>query len=179
MIQDAVRALGDDGRGWVQLGVIESIEVHAAFGVLLNCSVQPDGGDCQARMMSFGAGQGTGAFPRVRAGDEVVLLFPGGNRNRAVAIVGLASLAAQIPESWGDGDHYEFCDGNGVKVRLAAVNPVQSVVLESILAPLAAALVELAAAPTALGLPTTQALGLASVLQTAPTTHRSQALKTE
>lgn len=183
MIQDALRDLTDDGRGWVQLGTIDSIEVHAAFGVLLNCTVQPDGGECQARLVAWASGPSSGAYPRVQPGDEVVLLFAGGNRNRAVAIVGLSSLAATPPESWGDGDHIEFCDANGVRIRRTEGATAQAVVTEALLADLKASLNELqigllavaAAVPTAPPV-VTQTIALIAQLDTL---YRSQALKTE
>jgi phage baseplate assembly protein gpV len=176
-MEQRLRDLVRDGRAWVHVGTVDSVEEHAAFGFLVNCTIRPDGRECQARLLSPGGGAGRGSFSPVEEGDEVLLLLPEGDPNKAVAIGGLSSRANPIP-SGADNGHLEIVQPGGVKVRTTEAAVVQKVVLVTILPDLQAALTEVQVALAALGLPTTQLAAFITQLSTPPT-YRSGGFETE
>jgi phage baseplate assembly protein gpV len=174
-MEQRLRDLVRDGRAWVHVGTVDSVEEHAAFGFLVNCTIRPDGRECQARLLNPGGGARRGSFAPVEEGDEVLLLLPEGDPNKAVAIGGLSSRANPIP-SGADNGHLEIVEPGGVKVRTSEAATVQKVVLEAILPDLAAAFAEVVAIAGAVGLPATKC---AEIVTKSATEYRSQGFETE
>ncbi len=138
---------------YVLTGTISGIEEHADFGYLLTVDLRPgDGRTVQARLCALGSGDGSGIFWPVVVGDEVLVLLPDGDPNRAVAIPGLPSSAAAPPSSWGN-DHVEVVHANGMKVRRTAAAPVSEVVLATLLPELVQGLTAIVTTLAALGAP--------------------------
>jgi hypothetical protein len=174
-VEDRLRSIADDGRAWVAIGTVDTIEEHAAWGVLLNCVVQPDGREVQARVVRWGAGNGIGAEWPVSQDDEVLLVFPRGDVNQALAIPGLASRRAPVPSSF-DNAHPEIVHPGGLTLRTTQAGVAQAVVLAELLPRLADALSEIATGLAAI--PSTNTVTLALVTDLA-TLFRSTALSTE
>jgi hypothetical protein len=182
-VEDRLRSIADDGRAWVAIGTVDTIEEHAAWGVLLNCVVQPDGREVQARVVRWGAGAAIGAEWPVSQDDEVLLVFPGGDVNQALAIPGLASRRAPVPSSF-DNAHPEIVHPGGLTLRTTQAGAIHAVVLESILEKLEAVLDEVIAIGLAMTsgpsvpVPTPAAVALKTEIA-AGLLHRSTALSTE
>ncbi len=120
-------------RDQVAIGQVEAVTAHPSWGVLLDCIERPGGRRVQARQLRLGAGPNEGLNWPIAVNDEVVLLYPGGNPNRAVAIAGLPSRAAAVPSSE-DGAHVDLVHPGGLSVRTSAVAAVEPVVLAPLLA---------------------------------------------
>lgn len=173
--QAALRELLRDGTSWCELATVDAIEVGATAGVLLDVTLQPSGRQCQARYSGLGAGAGAGFYWPVAVGDEVLVLFPAGDPNLAVALPGLPSGAAMPPSSW-DGTRPELVHPEGLTVRLAEDGAVKAVVVETLLPALNNAFVEVKIALSGLGLPTTQIDALLAALGSS---FRAAALRSE
>ena len=100
----------------VELGTVESVEESEAFGRLLNVTVRPSGRTLQARPVVYGAGENRGAWWPIAADDEVLVLLPQGDNNRAVALLGLPSKAAPPPDGW-DNTRPVIAHPDGMDVR--------------------------------------------------------------
>lgn len=99
--QDAIRSL----RALVEtppailIGTVDSIEVYGS-GYLVTGTTQPDGEPFQARMLFGAGGAAIGDLFPVAVGDEVIVLLPGGDPLRAVALHGGNSSEAALPSSF-------------------------------------------------------------------------------
>jgi phage baseplate assembly protein gpV len=177
--QRALAELVQDNRGWVALGQVTAVEAHDAWGYLLTVTLQPSGAECQARPVHAGAGDARGDFWPVDVDDEVLVLFPDGDPNRAVALVGVTSAAAGIPSSW-DNAQPQFVHPSGKEFRTSESASVQALVTEDLLAKIAALAGEVAAIgagiPSGSAVPTPTASELFTM---APTAYRTVALKSE
>lgn len=162
-------------RAQVLVAVVDKVEEHAEHGYLVRCTVRPEGTAVQARLLWVAAGPGRGWFTPVEAGTEVLVLCPGGHRNRAVALAGLTGGARAVPGGW-DNDGAHVVEPGGLKLTLTDEAADEAVVLESLLPDLLASLTELAGLLKALGLstPTTDQF----VLDLA-TDYRSASLSTD
>lgn len=144
----SIETLATDTRGWVDLGIVSAVEADADRGYLLTVDLQPSGREVQARLI------GRRLLLSASVGDEVLVLMPGGDPNRAVAIPAeLVSSAAALPSSWTNGGP-QIVDSAGLEVRGAAADTVQKVVTEDLLpkiAGLAGELVSISAALASLG----------------------------
>lgn len=126
-IERLLRQLAADGLAWVDLATVDSVEEHDAHGYLLNLVLQPAGIEVQARpLWLMGGAQGEGIYFPIAADDEVVVLFPGGDRNRAVALVGPPSTPAQPPDGWAN-DKIELVHSGGIEIRAAEGAEVEAV----------------------------------------------------
>lgn len=146
--QRSVETLAADGRGWVAVGLVTAAATDADRGYLLTVEIQPSGREVQARLV------GRRFLLSASVGDEVLVLFPDGDPNRAVAFPAeLVSSAAGLPSSWTNGGP-QVVDSAGLEVRGAAADTVQKVVTEDLLpkiAGLAGELVSISAALASLG----------------------------
>lgn len=117
-IDAQLQRIAGPGAPSVATGVVTKIETHESYGYLLTVRIQPgDENDLvQARLCASGSGAGQGIYWPVAVGDEVLLVFPDGDRMRAVAIPGLTSGAAKPPSGWNN-DHVEVVQPNGMTVR--------------------------------------------------------------
>lgn len=88
-----------DGRSWVHTGVVESITSHRVHGYLASVQL-PDERVVECELAFFGAGAGRGIYMGPEPGDEVLVLLPNANQNRAIALAGLNALPAPTPEDW-------------------------------------------------------------------------------
>lgn len=96
-LQNRLRALTKDHRYWVRLGVVDSIEAHPDLGELLNIHLVPDSDtEIQARPLRLGTGSGQSATNGISVEDEVLVFFPNGDPNEAIAVGGLESSAAPL-----------------------------------------------------------------------------------
>jgi phage baseplate assembly protein gpV len=175
--QRALRELADDGRTTLEIGTITEIATHAAWGYLLTLEIEPDGREVQARPIYAGAGASTGSFWPVAEGDEALVLCPGGDVNRAMAICGLTSSQATPPSDW-DNDQPQETHANGRHFRTAEAAAVQKVVTEDFLSDLIGVFTEIESIGAAMTPPvaTTNTAAMKAQLGTA---FRSSAIETE
>lgn len=163
--QRSVETLASDGRGWVAVGLVTAAETDADRGYLLTVEIQPSGREVLARLA------GRRLLLAADVGDEVLVLFPDGDPNRAIALPAeLVSSAAALPSSWTNGGP-QLVDSAGLEVRGAAGDTVQKVVTEDLLpkiAGLAGEVVAIAGALSSLGITvaTTNATQLVAMLST-------------
>ena len=99
-VREALQAIVEDNRGWIAVGQVTAVETHAAWGFLFTVALRPSGQPIQARLAAMGAGAGAGMLWPVAVDDEVLVLLPDADPNRAVILPGLASTAAAIPADW-------------------------------------------------------------------------------
>lgn len=121
-VERSLSEVADSGLEWVHVGQVVSVESHAKWGYLLNCLVRPDGRAVQARPLA------PGVWTTYGADDEVVLLFPAADPNRAVAMGRLPSGGDPAPDDWGNSQPV-FTHPNGLEVRQADGNGVSGVVI--------------------------------------------------
>jgi phage baseplate assembly protein gpV len=159
----------------VAVGLVTAADADSDRGYLLTVELQPSGREVLARLV------GRRFLLSAAVGDEVLVLFPDGDPNRAVAFPAeLVSSAAGLPSSWTNGGP-QVVDAAGLEVRTSESASVQKVVTEDILtkiAGLAGEVVALAGALSSLGIvvATTNATQLVAML---PTQYRTAALRSE
>lgn len=171
-----LRELGNDGRTWVEVGVVSAIEEHDQLGYVLTVTL-PDGREVEARLVALSCGgDGAGVWVPVVAGAEVVLWYPAGDRNRALALPGPTSSPAKPPSGWAN-NRIEVVHAGGLEVRAAEGATVKAVVIEDLLADLASALTEIQAGLAAIPYPTHPYLD--ALILALPTGYRAAALRTE
>src|SRR5262245_23950415 len=92
-----------DMRQWCSYGTVDpetddekSVEFTDDYGPLVNVTIQPSGLPVRCRVASFVAGAGEGEWYPYIAGDEVIVMFPGGSELNAV-IVGRLSNGLDKP----------------------------------------------------------------------------------
>ena len=176
MIEASLQALAtSSARPSVFTGTVSAVTQHATWGVLVEGMLRPTGREFQARLAAVGARAGEGLWLPVAAGDEVLVVAPDGDLNRAVAVAGLPSRGAAPPSGW-DNSAAELVAAGGVAVRKTQAQPVEPVVLESLLEDLRGALQELQAGLAGLGIPTPTTTTFLAKLATQ---YRSRALKAE
>jgi phage baseplate assembly protein gpV len=170
---EALAGIADRGVTWASLGQVTAIDATTPAGLLLDVTLQPSGREVQARFVQAFAGNAVGLLSPVAVDDEVLVIFPSGDANTAVALGGLFSSAATAPTSFAnEGPHLVHPDG--LELRTTQGATVQRVVLESLLPDLMAGLIEVQAALTGLGLPVTN---LATLTTKLATLYRANALK--
>jgi len=169
--EQTLRSLVGEGPAYVQVAQVTGISTHASWGYLLDLVVRPGGQELQARLLGFGEA----AWTPVSVDDEVLVLLPDGDPNRAVALPGLPSAAAPVPSSFGN-DHLDLVHSGGLEARTTAAATVQAVVVESLLGDLQTALTEIQGALAALGIPLPNT---ATFLAQLPTQYRSAAIQSE
>ena len=159
------------------VGIVTAVETHAAWGHLLTVTLQPEGLEVQARPGHLSTGSaGGGVYVPFEVDAEVLVLLPGNDPNRAVALHGPASTSAPIPTGWNN-DSVLVQHSGGLEVRGSNAGVMHAVVLETLLGDLANALTELAAGVTS-GSPTPTPTTTALVAALA-TGYRSGKLTTE
>lgn len=163
----------------VAIGIVDTVEAFGG-GYLVSGALQPSGDPFQARMLFGPIGAGTGDLFPVAAGDEVVVLHPDGDPNRAVALWGGNSSAAALPSSFTN-DRPRLVHPDGKTFATSETATTQPVVVEALLPDLQAAMTEilaLMAAVAGLGLtvPNTSTTQLVANLATL---YRSQAVFSE
>lgn len=135
----------------VSLGQIAAIESHPEWGELVTVTLQPAGVQVQARLVRLGTRAAGGAFWPVAVDDECIVLFPDGDYQHAVAIMGLNSSAAAVPSSW-DNSAPLVVHPSGTTFATTETATTQAVVLQSLLADLASSLTEITGLLSGLGL---------------------------
>lgn len=125
--QRSIRELANADTDAVGLGIIESIETDGARGYLLTVTLQPEGRECQARVMNGGTRPGGGLLWPLEVGDEVLVLFPNGDPNLAVAMGGLNSTPDPLPTSY-DNTTPQITHPNGIEIRSDEGDEVQGLV---------------------------------------------------
>jgi phage baseplate assembly protein gpV len=174
-IQRRLQDLAGLGAEPVLLGVVTAVESHASWRYAYTVTL-PDGRELVARPVALAVGSaGGGVWVPIEVGAEVLVLCPGGDVNRALAIAGPVSEPQAPPTGWGN-NSVEVVHAGGTVVRLSEGAVVQAVVTADLLADLGPALTELQAAATALGLPTANTAALVAAL---PAGYRSAALEVE
>lgn len=100
---EGLEQLIPDSRPSVELGVAQAPPTPSArpsaAQAARHCLVQlvPDGRLVEARVANIGQGFGKGIFAPIQAGDEVLVLLPGGDPNRAIVLGGLGNAKAPNP----------------------------------------------------------------------------------
>jgi len=174
-LQRSLRSLAGADDESVLAGVVSAVEDHDTWGYALSVTL-PDGREILARPVALACGSaGRGVWVPVEVGAEVIVLCPGGDPNRAIAIPGPVSEPQAPPTGWAR-DRVEVVHQGGTRIRLTQAGVAQPVVTADLLADLQAALTELQAAATALGLPTVNTAALVAAL---PAGYRSAALEVE
>ena len=140
----------------VSLGQVTAVESHPQWGELATVMLQPSLVPVQTRIARMGVRAAGGAYWPVAVDDEVLVLFPDGDYQHAVAIVGLNSAAALPPASWGNSAPL-VVHPSGTTFATTETATTQKVVLEALLPDLAASLTEITGLLAGLGLaaPTT------------------------
>lgn|GEM_PF-5745058 len=160
-LETLLRELARNGRSWVELAVVTKVEADTNVGVMLECQLVPSGEQLLARpMLRMGGQPGEGDFGRLEVDTEVLILLPGGDRNRAVAIASAVSGASKPPAGW-LGDSRQIVDRDGLDVRTAEGTTTVPTVTASLLGDLESSLSEMRAALLGLGvasLPQTDSL---------------------
>ena len=101
----------------VEVGVVTVVEESEHYGYLFTVVLEPSGRTVQARpLWANGGPTGEGVFWPVAVDDEVVVLAPGGDWNRAVALAGPTSGPSLPPTGW-ENDALLLACGEGVQVR--------------------------------------------------------------
>lgn len=150
-LESMVRDLARDGRAWVELAVVDVVEPDSDTGVMLLCTLVPGGDQVMARLaVPIGGQTGEGDWGRLEQGAEVLLLLPGGDRNRAVAIAGPTSGMAGPPSGWA-GDGRQILDRDGMDVRATDGATTVPAVTASLLTDLKASISEMRTALLGLG----------------------------
>lgn len=167
----------------VAIATVDSIAEHAAWGFVAEVTIQPDGiGPFECRVVWGGSRNGGGDFFPVATGDEVVVLFPGGDPHRAVAIAGLSSSPSPVPSSW-DNQQPQHVHPRGKLFLLSGAGVAQAVVLESLLGKLKSVMDEIlvinAAIPSGVSALPAATPTIIELQATLATGFRSTALKTE
>lgn len=158
------------------VGVITAIEAHAAWGHLLSVTLQPDGLEVQARPGHLSTGSaGGGVYVPYEVGAEVLVLLPGNDPNRAIAMHGPASTSAPIPAGW-DNDRVLVQHSGGLEVRGSNAGLTQAVVTEDLLPDLIGVFTEVVAIGAAAFVPTPNTSALLTSLVAG---YRSSKLTTE
>lgn len=102
----------------------------AAWHVLVE--LQPDGRTVDARVANVGQGPGKGAFWPLLKGDEVIVLLPGGDPNRAVVLGSLGNAKSPNPTA-NTGLRPLLMHPAGVELRSADGLPAHGLVLAPLL----------------------------------------------
>ena len=178
-IEDALRDLTRDERAWVQVGTVVERVAHSSWGVALRVRVQPRGVVVVVRPLYLGAD----VLTPFEVDSEVVLLCPGGDLNRAIALGQPASSPVKEPSDYA---HDEVLIRRETTVRTADTAPVEPVVTGEIVGPLvdvATAVGKLATAVNILapGTLSTEEIAAVAVLVTAGNAgaYKSPALNAE
>lgn len=110
-------------RCWVGIGTVSTTPAPNAIvdaaGVgarMVRGVLRPSGVPFEARLVNPGQGAGKGIFVPVAAGDEVTVVFPDANPNRAICWGGLGSAAAPNPTA-NTGDKILLMHPGGVELR--------------------------------------------------------------
>jgi phage baseplate assembly protein V len=126
--QQALADLVRDGRSYIEIGTITETEAHEAWGYLYTGTLQPSGQEFQGRPLHVGTADAGGEFWPIAVGDEVLVLCPGGEINRAVVVGGLTSSAAAVPSDW-DNAQPQLTHPSGKVFRTAEGADVETVLL--------------------------------------------------
>lgn len=101
----------------IELGEVLSDPVQLGGGALFaEVVLRPSGRIVDARLLNFGQGSGKGVFIPVQYGDDVVVLFPRGSPNDAIAIGGFGSNRNPTPNA-ADGSKIVLVHPGGVELR--------------------------------------------------------------
>ena len=177
-MQQQLQELATEGMAWVLIGQVTAVDEHADFGYLLTLELVDDGRTIQARpMWGLGGKAGEGIYSRIEVDDEALVLLPGGDPNRAVAIVGPSSSEAKPPTGWAN-DKAEIVDRGGLEVRTAQAALVEPLVkAQSFETGLNSALAELQALLAGIGL--VSPITTTFLTQLNAGAYRTKALKSE
>lgn len=100
-LPELLQSLGRDGRTWCEVATVTALVPHPVWGLSVEATLQPQGIDIEARPVWLNGGlPGEGIFVPIAVGDEVIILLPGGDLNRALAFAGPVSGIAPSPPGW-------------------------------------------------------------------------------
>ena len=109
-----------DARVWVDLAEVTKVVVDPDYGFAVELACRPDGAFCRARIWNLATGPtGSAGFP-VEVGEEVVVLFPDADPSSAIAIAGLPSGPAGVPDGF-DNTMPILDFDDGVEIRKSVV----------------------------------------------------------
>lgn len=98
-----IRSILGEGRCYVELGLAITpsapsvLPGQTATARMVQLQLVPSGRLVEARVANVGQGTGKGIFAPILAGDEVIVLFPAGDPNRAVVLGGLGNGKSPNP----------------------------------------------------------------------------------
>lgn len=127
--EDLLRELTRDEREWLQVGTVLERVAHPSWGVALRVRVQPRGAVVVARPLYTGGD----ILTPYEVDSEVLLLCPGGDINRAIALGQPASSPVKEPSDY---DHTIVLVRREATVRTSDAAPVEPVVTGEIVSPL-------------------------------------------
>ena len=127
----------------VAIGLVDTVEAIGG-GYLVSGSLQPSGDPFQARVLFGPIGASTGDLFPVSVGDEVLVLAPDGDPNRAVALWGGNSSAAALPSSFTN-DKPRLVHPQGKTFATSQAAATAPVVVEALLTDLQGVVTELLA----------------------------------
>lgn len=160
---------------FVAIGQVTAVETHPQWGYLVTLELRPSGQPVQARIATPGAGSARGDHWPVAVDDEVVVVMPDGDPNRAVVLGFLPSSSAAPPTNWGNAAPL-LVHPSGKTFLTSQAATAQSVVLAALLPDLLTSLTEIAAGLASLGIPTTNTSQLVTNLATM---YRSAGVKSD
>lgn len=135
-------------RSYVEVGVAltpsapSAIPGAAAGARVCQVQLQPGGRIVEARQVNLGQGVGKGVFLPIAPGEEVLVLFPGGDPNRALVLGGLGNGRNPNPSD-NLGAAALVMHPGGVELRDAPEVPANGIVHGQFLVELAAYLTQL------------------------------------
>lgn len=96
-------------------GVVTAVDTSGP-GRLLDITLQPEGAQVQAKQAEMASGPATGFYFPVAVGDEVLVVFPLGDRNAGIAIAGIRNAQRPSPSA-DDNSQPGVTHPNGFEVR--------------------------------------------------------------
>lgn len=133
----------------VSVGQVSAVDALDG-GFLATVTLQPSGMEVQARVVWSGIRSAGGSFFPVEVDDEVIVLFPDGDPNRAVCLPGLTSSAAKVPSSF-DNSKPIFVHPSGASFATSESATTQAIVTQDFLGALSGVLSELMSGVLAVG----------------------------
>lgn len=99
---ESLQAASADPREWVRLGIVRDSSDDADFGLSLTVELT-DGRPVEVRPLWPFADGGGGDFGPIPVGAEVVVLFPNGDTNAGIAVLGPANVQQRPDDAWDGG----------------------------------------------------------------------------
>lgn len=123
-IESALEDLADPGTEWITLARVDTIAEHSKFGYVLECTEVPSGRKIIARPRYTSTRTSGGEFAPYEIGDEVLVFYPYGDPNCAIAFGGLTSEKKPLPSDF-DNSKIVITHPSGIEIRIAEGSAVE------------------------------------------------------